>query len=110
MGNYFSNFMGKYFSNESDKTKEATQHFQQCNTCYMFHHKRGLKFGYPICCIESFATRLSGVEFTKEQLSVAKNNFIPCRYHALLILGNKLTIEDLIIDRLEKEPFGPEIF
>ncbi len=76
----------------------------------MWMYNRGLRFGYPTCCIEAFASRLSGVPFTEQQLAVAKHNFIPCRMHAIMIAEHGVAIETLITNRQEVLPFGTEVW
>lgn len=88
------------------KQKESSQHFQHCDDCYLWNYTRGIYYGYPPCCIESFSAQLAGVKPSAVQLVVAKNRFIPCRMHALQITAGDIKIEDLI----HKYRAAPESF
>lgn len=89
----------------------SSEHYHKCNDCYIWIYKRGLHYGYPVCCIEGFSSRLLGIPFTPIQLEVSKNNFIPCRMHSILIKKGDIRIEDLIRPtRKESKCFSEKCF
>ena len=98
--------MGSYISINYYKSY-STEHYQKCDSCYLWNYKRGLHYGYPICCIESFSSKLGGIPFNDTQLTVSKYRFIPCRFHSILIKNGKIKIEELIEStRKESIPFS----
>jgi hypothetical protein len=67
----------------------------------------GHYFGYPPCCIQAFIDRYKANKKPSEYLKAAGKGtgFIPCEYHAELILSKKMTIEDCICGRICEKPF-----
>ena len=66
--------------------------------------KHGMHFGYPQCCIDSFASAVhSGGMLPsyrtrpKEQIDAAEHGFIPCLKHARQILAKQTTLAELIL-------------
>jgi hypothetical protein len=64
----------------------------------------GKHYGYPQCCIKSF---LSNNEKTTNQKKCLDDNkrFVPCSFHADLIVSGKKTVEQLIRKRKHKSLF-----
>lgn len=65
--------------------------------------EKGKYYGYPDCCIKSFC---KGHSYSKKQIMVHNSSgFIPCKKHAQQILDGKITLSDLIQNRICKTPF-----
>lgn len=87
-------------------SEKNNNHCRECDDCYLYIYERGLYYGYPRCCIESFIQKLCGGFISDRQYTVAKHRFIPCRYHTIQIEKNLITINDLISpERKEKTLF-----
>ena len=68
----------------------------------------GIYYGYPKCCIKEFYSDMTiGIMFVnrKKRTKVAKNGFVPCRRHAILINRKEIKIESLIKNRICPIPF-----
>ncbi len=53
----------------------------------------GEAFKYPPCCIGAF---LTWDKPSENRRKAAKEGFVPCERHALMILSGKLTVEKLL--------------
>ncbi len=93
--------MGSFISSEAHTPlkQSSAEHFRACNGCYEWNYKRGVRCGYPPCCIESFASHLAGIPITEIERKASNYNFIPCRNHSMEIVNGTITIEELISRR-----------
>lgn len=65
---------------------------------------RGIRYGYPSCCVEEFCSR-KGPPTKKQQQASEGSGFIPCKRHTRHILNGWICIESLIQDRIDPRPF-----
>lgn len=78
-----------------------------------YYNKVGKFFGYPECCIKEFQQRVMSILETGRtptgsdiQAKASENlGFLPCKKHAQEILDGKITLKDLIKDRICEEDF-----
>ena len=67
----------------------------------------GHYYGYPPCCIQAFIERYNKNEKPSENLRAAGRGtgFIPCEYHAELILSRRISLHECICGRKCEKPF-----
>lgn len=65
----------------------------------------GRYFGYPECCIEDFNSRENALTINEDQQKANSNGFIPCPACSKEIVEGKVTIDELIKDRIHPEKF-----
>ena len=70
-------------------------------------HLKGQYFGYPNCCITAFANDLTNNKHISSIRKIAGSHtgFIPCHNHAIQILTQKISINNLITNRQCKLSF-----
>ena len=72
--------------------------------------QKGIFYGYPKCCIDSFIQikinkRTSAQRLVQRKSVVSGTGYIPCHECSVKILNNETTIESLIINRLSRNKF-----
>ena len=76
----------------------------------------GIYYGYPKCCIKEFLSDCDvGIMFLnkrnrRKRTKFAKNGFVPCRKHAILINRKEIKIESLIKNRICPIPFSGKLY
>ena len=72
--------------------------------------QKGIFYGYPKCCIDSFIQvkinkRTSAQRLVQRKSVVSGTGYIPCHQCSVKILNNEETIESLITNRLCRNKF-----
>ena len=94
----------------ANRALSIVKHLETDQDQYTRIYETGLYYGYPKCCIDEYAddsiNSNHGRIGHRNQISGGnKKQFVPCTKHSIEIQAGLIKLEDLITNRVCKQPF-----